>query len=52
MSGELVEGEHSIGEIEVLEIYEEGSRARILGVLSEEITLDTMAVIDLSEARR
>lgn len=43
LAGELVDGGRSIGRIEVVDVYEAGSRARILGGLSAPITLDTVA---------
>ena len=43
MRGELREGDLTIGEIEIIAVYAQGSRARILGGLSAPITFDTRA---------
>ncbi len=43
--GKLVEGGQVIGRIEVVDVYAQGSRARILGALSAPITLQTRAMV-------
>ena len=43
LAGELVEGDQVIGKLEVVDVYPEGSRARIVGGLAASITLDTRA---------
>lgn len=43
MRGELREGDTTIGEIEIVAVYAQGSRARIVGGLSAPITFDTRA---------
>ncbi|MBW2271396.1 MAG: hypothetical protein JRH16_22820 [Deltaproteobacteria bacterium] len=45
MHGRLHEGEATIGEIEIIEVYRDGSRAKLLGALGGEITIDTAAEI-------
>jgi hypothetical protein len=45
MRGRLHEGAATIGEIEIIEVYRDGSRAKLLGGLSGEITIDTAAEI-------
>lgn len=42
-TGELIEGDVVIGKLEIVDVYAEGSRARILGGLTAPITLDTRA---------
>jgi hypothetical protein len=43
LHGRLVDGELELGEIVVEQVYPEGSRARIVGVLAREVGPDTMA---------
>jgi hypothetical protein len=45
LRGELVEGDKTIAQLEVVDVYAEGSRARIIGALTAPITLDTSARI-------
>lgn len=45
MQGELFEGEAVIGEIEIVEVYPTGSRARIVGPLSAPVSFDTFSRI-------
>lgn len=45
MRGRLHESGRTIGEIEVVEVYRDGSRARLIGGLDGEITIDTAAEI-------
>jgi len=49
LKGELRDEGTIIGEIEVVEVYTDGSRARILGELRGDITFETLA--DIFEAR-
>jgi len=44
--GRLVEGERVIGELEVVDVYDEAIRARIVGGLSAPITFDTRAELN------
>jgi len=48
--GRLIEGGRSIAEIEIVEVYDEGSRARIATELLDRITPQTAAEIDLPVA--
>lgn len=50
--GELVDGGRVIGKLEVVDVYAEGSRARIVGGLAAPITLDTSARIQGLAAER
>lgn len=43
LAGELVDGGEVIGKLEIVDVYAEGSRARIVGGLKAPITLDTRA---------
>jgi hypothetical protein len=43
--GELVDGEQVIGQLEIVDVYEDGCRARIVGGLTAPISLDTSAKI-------
>jgi hypothetical protein len=43
MVGELVDGGRVIGELEIIAVYDDGSRARIVGDLVAPITIDTSA---------
>jgi hypothetical protein len=43
--GELVDGEQVIGQLEVVDVYEDGCRAKIVGGLTAPISLDTGARI-------
>ena len=45
MAGELVDRGQVIGRLEIIAVYDEGSRARIVGDLSVPITVDTAARI-------
>ena len=45
--GRLVERGRSIAEIEIVEVYDEGSRARIATELADRITPQTAAEIDV-----
>jgi hypothetical protein len=45
--GRLVEGERTLGRIVVVDVFEEGARARIEGRLSGTITADTVAEIEV-----
>jgi hypothetical protein len=45
--GRLVEGGRSVAEIEIVDVFEEGSRARIATELAGAITPQTMAEIDI-----
>jgi hypothetical protein len=45
MLGELVDRGQVIGQLEIIAVYDEGSRARIVGELSVPITFDTAARI-------
>jgi len=45
LSGDLVDGAKTLGRVEIVDVYEAGSRARIVGGLSAPITLDTVARI-------
>ncbi len=45
LKGELVDGGQPIAVLEVVDVYAEGSRARIVGALTAPITLDTTARI-------
>jgi hypothetical protein len=45
MRGRLQDSGTILGEIEIVEVYRDGSRARLLGELSGEITIDTAAEI-------
>ena len=46
LTGELVEADQVIGKLEVVDVYAEGSRARIVGALTAPITLDTTARLE------
>lgn len=53
MTGELYEGDTVIGQIEVVDVYPTGSRARIQGTLSAPISFDTLSRIEIPpEGRR
>jgi hypothetical protein len=45
MQGELKEGGRSIGQIVIVEVYTDGSRARVVGDLDGEVGIDTVAEI-------
>jgi hypothetical protein len=45
--GRLVDGQRTLGRIVVIEVFEEGSRARVEGPLSGEITPETVAEIEV-----
>jgi len=45
MQGELREGGQAIGQIVIVEVYADGSRARVIGDLSGEVGIDTQADI-------
>ena len=45
--GRLIEGGRSIAEIEIVEVYDDGSRARIATELADRITPRTAAEIDV-----
>jgi hypothetical protein len=45
LTGDLVDQGNPIGRVEIVDVYEAGSRARIVGGLSAPITLDTLARI-------
>ena len=45
MQGELFEGDTAIGEIEIVDVYDTGSRARIVGPLSAPVSFDTLSRI-------
>jgi hypothetical protein len=45
--GRLIEGDRSIAEIEIVEVFDEGSRARITTELEDQITSKTAAEIDV-----
>ena len=47
LKGKLLDGSQVIGEIELLEIFEEGSRARVVGSLRGTITSRTVAEIEI-----
>jgi hypothetical protein len=49
LQGQLRDGGTVIGEIQVVEVYADGSRARILGELRGDISFDTLA--DIFDAR-
>jgi len=51
MAGELNEGGEKLAEIRIEEVFEAGSRARIVGELGGPITLDTMAHIRVPAAQ-
>jgi len=52
MRGELKEAGQKLADIKVEEVFEAGSRARIVGDLDAPITLDTMAHIRVPDAQR
>jgi len=52
LSGRLLQQGESIGEIEIVEVYDAGSRARIRGTLDGTITIDTRAQIAVPQAQR
>jgi hypothetical protein len=51
MRGQLVEGDAILAEIEIVEVFADGSRARILGELKGSISIDTKARIDTGAKR-
>jgi hypothetical protein len=50
--GRLVDGRRTVGSLVVVDVFEEGARARIEGPLSGEITADTVAEIEGAAGRR
>jgi hypothetical protein len=50
--GRLVDGRRTLGAVVVVDVFEEGARARTLGPLSGEITADTVAEIEGPAGRR
>ena len=50
--GRLVDGKRTLGSLVVVDVFDEGSRARIEGTLSGEITADTVAEIEGPAGRR
>jgi hypothetical protein len=50
--GRLVDGKRTLGALVVVDVFDEGSRARIEGALSGEITADTVAEIEGPAGRR
>ncbi|MGH0034582.1 MAG: hypothetical protein ACQGVK_06105 [Myxococcota bacterium] len=51
-TGQLVQGGQTIAEIEVTEVYDAGSRARIVGPLQAAITIETKAKIAVPRTER
>lgn len=47
LRGRLIQGGVAIGRIEIVEVFDEGSRARVEGPLGGEITAETVAEIDV-----
>jgi hypothetical protein len=47
LRGSLVDNGQQIGRIEIVDVYDSGSRARLIGPLAAPITIDTEAVLRL-----
>jgi hypothetical protein len=47
LRGRLVDGQRTLGRVVVVEVFEEGSRARVEGPLSGDITPETVAEIEV-----
>ena len=52
LRGRLRDGKRTLGSLVVVDVFEEGARARIEGPLSGEITPDTVAEIEGAPDRR